>query len=121
MTLKCVDYVRGEVLEPSGWPAVIADQQDVAVRSEGFVVGVSGMVTYELDGTDVTIAFSSPPIGSNKLNVGCTGRLVWKEMKGRSQSWATTMKTRGLVLHVGMQCTQGPVNNADVDIFKSRS
>jgi len=41
------------------------------------MAGCSGYVTYRMFDTNITIAFSNPTVGGNKLGVGTGGKRVW--------------------------------------------
>jgi len=81
-------YDSGRVATGYSWPQVIADksQGDVLNYEKDYsMVGCSGYVTYEMEGTEVTISFSNPSVGHNKLGVGtsrgiATSKTVWDEM-----------------------------------------
>ena len=121
MAFKTAVYMRGVAVNP-GWPTGVRHEDQVTVRSEGFLTGVSGYVTYELDGTDLTIAFSNPGIGSNKLNAGTNGKGVWDEMDSKDyKSWAKRLTTMGgLHLQLSLKCSGGSTNAATVEIFEAK-
>lgn len=42
--------------------------------------GVSGTVTYNINGNAMTLGFSNPEYGSNKVGIGNDGHKVWENM-----------------------------------------
>lgn len=118
MMFKGVTYIRGAAISP-GWPTGINSEDRAIVQSAGVLTGVSGYATYELDSTDITIAFSSPSVGTNKLNVGCSGKQVWDRMDSKDyKPWAKRITTQGgTTLNISLKCSSGPVNNAIVELF----
>ena len=66
------DYVR--VADGFSWPRVIEANGSGKVLSYekdwATMIGCSGYVTYDINNTEVTIAFENPYTGSNKLGVG---------------------------------------------------
>ena len=84
--------------------------------------GVSGYVVYSLHGHDVAIAFSNPPVGFNKLNVGLAsaetgGKNVWDEMEHHAESWATTLVIGDKAFNVALSATGGLTNEATVTFY----
>ena len=85
---------------------------------DGSLAGCSGYVTYDLFGTDITIAFSNPAVGNNTLGVGTTGKSVWEDMDclnyGPFEVNITLHDKTKLV--VESQCTGGATNLCTVKI-----
>ena len=85
---------------------------------DGSLAGCSGYVTYDLFGTDITIAFSNPAVGNNTLGVGTTGKSVWEDMDclnyGPFEVNITLHDKTELV--VESQCTGGATNLCTVKI-----
>ena len=83
MTYKDDLYDSGRVANGYSWPKSIpnGDHQDVlSYEKDNSWAGCSGYVTYDMGGVDVTVAFSNPSSGSNKLGVGTNGKGVWDGM-----------------------------------------
>ena len=75
-------------------------------------------VTYTIGGTDLTIAFSNPSAGTNKLGVGTTGKDVWDNMSNHDYGPFTVKitlhdKTK---LAIECQCSGGETNSCTVKI-----
>lgn len=82
------------------------------------LIGCSGYVTYRMNNSFITIAFSNPSNpAKNKLGVGNTGRRVWDEMSDNDYNSFTQRMLLGdedfLAVCV---CTGGDTNNAQVII-----
>ena len=84
MTYRRNWYECGRVADGFSWPSVIEANGSGKVLSYekdwAAMVGCSGYVTYDMNNTEVTIAFENPYTGSNKLGVGTGGENVWKRM-----------------------------------------
>ena len=83
------------------------------------MAGCSGYVTYIMGQTMVTIAFSNPPIGYNKLGVGISthGKDVWDEMGDHNhQPFNVILQVDGKNLTFYCQCTGGSTNICTVEI-----
>ena len=119
------DWYNHGYVEESGWPKVIANGETVVVRSYQrmfSVMGVSGTVTYEVEGTGtpLTFAFSCPSLGGNKLNAGTGGQRVWDEMtSGGYEPFAVVVKTGGPTLNVALQASYGTANACKVKVYKA--
>ena len=77
-------YDSGRLADGFTWPPAINanDHQTVlSYERDGTLAGCSGYVTYNMNDTEVTIAFSNPDICSNKLGVGTGGKEVWDDME----------------------------------------
>ena len=87
MTYRRDWYDCGRVADGFSWPRVIEANGSGKVLSYekdwATMIGWSGYVTYDINNTEVTIAFENPYTGANKLGV-CTGEVgeesVWKRM-----------------------------------------
>ena len=76
-------YFHGELAaSPGKWMDVKNDDVGDFLSNERdySIVGCSGYVTYGIGDEMVTIAFSNPQVGVNKLNVGTGGEGVWENM-----------------------------------------
>ena len=68
--------------------------------------------------TDITIAFSNPVVGTNKLGVGTGGKSVWDNMDnhGYAKFYVTIDCCGGTTLQFDCQCTGGNINICTVDV-----
>ena len=113
-------YDSGRVADGYSWPKTIADKSHEDVLNyerDWSMAGCSGYVTYEIGGSEVTIAFSNPSAGRNKLGVGTTGKGVWDEMSDHSYNnfdVLLTMAGRKLVFRC--KCTGSSMNTCTVNI-----
>ena len=83
------------------------------------MAGCSGYVTYKIFDTDITIAFSNPASGSNKLGVGAGGKWVWDNMDKHGYKEFTEKidsRDRKTSLLFDCQCTGGSTNTCTVDV-----
>ena len=77
-------YYSGRLADSYSWQQIIepGDKADILnYERDWSVVGCSGYVTYEMLSMEITIAFSNPLVGSNKLGVGTGGKIVWDNME----------------------------------------
>lgn len=120
MTYKDDWYDSGRVADGFSWPKSISndDHQDVLNYERDYsLFGCSGYVTYGMGGVNVTIAFSNPSVGSNKLGVGTDGKGVWDDMDNHDYDPFVVQITVGDVrLNFNCKCTGGSTNTATVDI-----
>ena len=88
MTYRRDWYDCGRVADDFGWPRVIEANGSGKVLSYekdwATMIGCSGYVTYDINNTEVTIAFENPYTGSNKLRVGTGEESFWKNMVTKS-------------------------------------
>ncbi len=68
-----------------GWniPENISAGDDAIVEMyerDHSLAGCSGYINYGLNGGTVTVAFSNPSVGKNKVGCGVSGKSVWKDM-----------------------------------------
>ena len=123
-TLFDMTYVRdwydsGRVADAFTWTDIApGDYLLVLNEQDGFLAGCSGYVTYEMEGTEFSIAFSNPLIGTNKLGVGLDGERTWEEMSNHNYE----RFVQGIDLGDGVslvcfcQCTGGDTNNCVVKL-----
>lgn len=115
-------YNHGYVEEP-GWPEGIRNGEKVKVKSVGRMLsafGVSGLVTYEVEGTGtpLTIAFSCPSLGTNKVGAGTGGMRVWDEMTNNEYDLEASLVQAGSCkLNVAFQSCSGIAAMAQVKIY----
>ena len=115
-------YDSGRVADGFSWPKIIKpdDERDVLnYERDGSWAGCSGYVTYNMFGTDITIAFSNPSVGSNKLGVGTGGKQVWDNMESHDYQEFTVdidASNGKTILHFDCKCTGGTTNTCTVKI-----
>ena len=115
-------YDAGRLADGFEWPASIKDGDHAEVLSyerDWSLAGCSGYVTYIMGQTMVTIAFSNPSIGYNKLGVGISthGKDVWDEMGDHNyQPFNVILPVDGKNLIFYCQCTGSSTNNSTVEI-----
>ena len=83
------------------------------------LAGCSGYVTYRMFDTDITIAFSNPSVGNNKLGVGTSGKRVWDYSSdhGYDKFTINVDTSNGKVkLQFDCKCTGGSTNICTVNI-----
>ena len=102
MTYVTEWYKQGRLADGFSWPDTIepgyCDKNGVLSyeRNWAVLVGCSGYVTYRMFDTEITIAFSNPFRGGNKLGVGTGGKRVWDDMKSHYyHNFIATADTRG--------------------------
>ena len=116
-------YDSGRLADGSNWPATIKPSQQTTVKSYesdwAIMTGSSGYVTYKIFDTDITIAFSNPVVGTNKLGVGTGGKSVWDDMDNHSYHKFTVRidsRDKKAILQFDCLCTEGSVNTCTVDV-----
>ena len=113
-------FNNGRVADGFDWPHVIknGDHSDILCYERDFsLFGCSGLVTFEMDNTEVTIAFSNPVIGFSKLGVGTTGNSVWDDMTDHDyRSFNVNLEVSGRRLIVHCKCTGGGTNICTIEI-----
>ena len=123
MTYQSKWYNNGREANGFPWPDKICDGSEVSVlnyESDWSLVGCSGYVTYQMGGTMITIAFSNPVAGYNKLGVGTNGQGVWENMGSPYESITERITlANNTVLAFTLHCTGSDVNTADVFINKA--
>lgn len=116
-------YDSGRLADEEHWPATIKPTQETNVLNyepDWSLEGCSGYVTYTMYDTEITIAFSNPSAGRNKLGVGTGGKRVWDDMENHSyeeftvdigcnDSWKTTLR-------FNCKCTGGTTNKCTVNV-----
>ena len=81
MTFHEVWFDSGRVGDGFSWPKTIARNDNPTIlcyERDWALAGCSGYVTYKMNGNIVTIAFSNPSAGNNKVGVGveCESKIV---------------------------------------------
>ena len=123
MTYKTDWFYSGRLSNGFGWPTAIPNGAvDVKVpcyeRDGSITAGCSGYVTYDLFGTDITIAFSNPAASTNTLGVGTTGKSVWEDMDSHNYGpFAVNITLHDRTkLVIKCQCSSGATNICSVKI-----
>src|SRR5690348_7844239 len=83
LTFKSDWFDSGRLGDGESWPSTIEDGDTSVIQMyerDWALAGCSGLCTYTVDGGEITIAFSNPAAGSNKLGVGTGGTDVWDSM-----------------------------------------
>ena len=116
MTYVADWYLHGRLAEGFSWRETIkpGEKKDVlSYELDWSFAGCSGYVTYRMFDTNITIAFSNPTVGGNKLGVGTGGKKVWDMMRSHGKDEftvhvdASDRKTR---LKFDCKCTAGTTN-----------
>lgn len=125
MTYKEEWYDSGRVADGFSWPKSISngDHREVLnYERDWSLAGCSGYVTYEMGGHQVTIAFSNPSVGVNKLGVGTNGKGVWDDMGDHDyKPFVVQITVNGVRLNFNCKCTGSTTNTATVDISRAAS
>ena len=116
-------FDSGRLADDYNWPGTISNddhQEILCYERDWSAAGCSGYVQYNMSGTVLTIAFSNPSVGTNKLGVGTTGKDVWDDMDNHSyQPFVIKITIAGKELNFNCQCTGGSTNSAEVSIFQA--
>lgn len=116
-------YDSGRVADGFSWPAVIDRDHPAQVLNyerDWALAGCSGYVEYYMSSTPVTIAFSNPSVGTNKLGVGIGGKSVWDGMDDHNYNpFVVQLTIADKVVHFNCICTGGSTNSAGVTIFSA--
>ena len=115
-------YKHGRLADDYSWPKTIQPGHEGNVlnyEDDWSLEGCSGYVTYRMFDTDITIAFSNPSVGTNKLGVGTDGWNVWDSMSNHDYSSFTVnidAKNGKAKLQFDCKCTGGTTNSCTVKI-----
>ena len=116
-------FESGRIADSFKWPSSVSDGQKLDVlcyERDWSLGGCSGTVTYTMNGTKVTFAFSNPLIGTNKLGVGTGGREVWDYMDCHDYSLFNVQFCIGDInVTCDCICSGGIANLAIVKIMKN--
>jgi len=114
--------LHGRLAEGFSWRETIkqGEKKDVlSYELDWSFAGCSGYVTYRMFDTNITIAFSNPTVGGNKLGVGTGGKKVWDMMRSHGKDEftvhvdASDRKTR---LKFDCKCTAGTTNICTINV-----
>ena len=119
-------FYTGRIADGFEFPLVIRDGNDTNVlcyeRNYALIAGCSAYVTYKMGTSDITIAFSNPLVGWNKLGVGVDGSTVWDEMNDHDyKSFNVFLSVSDRQLVFRCKCTGGPTNTCTVEIESAES
>ena len=117
-------YAHGRLADGFSWPTTIRPGHEelsgvLNYETDWSWAGCSGYVIYRMFDTDITIAFSNPSVGTNKLGVGTGGETVWYDMYNHDYNWFTVNvdATNGKAkLQFDSKCTWGTTNTCTVNI-----
>ena len=121
MTYKTDWFDSGQLADGYDWPQISAGGGEVKVlcyEKDDSGSGCSGYVTYTMGGTDVTIAFSNPVAGTNKLYVGTNGKGVWDEMGDNNYGRVgfDFYLSNGVRKVAFCKCSGGSTNDVEIEI-----
>ena len=113
-------YGSGRVADGFKWTDIAPDGHLIVNNYErdSALAGCSGYVTYQIGGTEFSIAFSNPSVGKNKLGVGLDGRRTWDSMSYHNyKPFVNDVDLGGGVILVCIcQCTAGDTNHCAVEV-----
>lgn len=115
-------YDSGRVANGFSWPKTIEPGQQHNILNyerDWALAGCSGYVTYNIFGSNITIGFSNPTVGVNKVGVGTGGKKVWDDMDNHGYNQFTKRIDSGdgkAILQFHCKCTGGSTNTCTVDI-----
>ena len=117
-------YDSGRLADSYFWKQIIEPGDTIDIlnyEKDWSFAGCSGYVTYEMLGREITIAFSNPSSGSNKLGVGTSGKSVWDNMEshGYHEFPVNIDVSNGNTLMFTCQCTGGTTNSCDVKVTQT--
>ena len=120
----CRDWFdSGRVADGFDWPPVIKNgsRSDILCYEKDMsLAGCSGYVTYEMGPKEVTIGFSNPVVGYNKLGVGTSGSTVWDEMTDHDyKNFSVFLTVSGVDLVFHCKCTGDTTNTCTVEIERA--
>ncbi|XP_066917806.1 uncharacterized protein [Clytia hemisphaerica] len=111
-------FDSGRLADGFRWPELIQDggkETVLCYERDWAMAGCSGYVQYRINGQVLTIGFSNPSAGKNKVGVGLTGKKIWDEMGCNDYSpHVTTLQMETFVLKCHYSCTGGATNNIDI-------
>ena len=112
-------FDSGRLGDGWSWPTVIpgngAEAKVELYEKDNTGEGCSGYVNYTWHSGMITIAFSNPAFGTNKVGVGTEGMSVWKNMSNHNyEHFTETFAVKGIKLKAVVTATSGNVNQATV-------
>ena len=112
-------FDSGRLADDYEWPNIQGKHQGkiLCYERDNSLAGCSGYVTYKMGSTEITIAFSNPVIGYNKLGVGTGGKDVWDNMSDHDyHTFNVFLDVSGVKLVFRCKCTGGTTNVCTVEI-----
>ena len=121
MTYVRAWYDSGRLADSYCWPQIIEPGHEADILNyerDWALAGCSGFVTYEMLYMEITIAFSNPVVGSNKLGVGLGGKNLWDNMESHDYlEFPVNIDLRdGSTLIFTCHCTSGTTNSCNVKV-----
>lgn len=112
-------FDTGRVADGWSWPDTIQPGGKEIIECyerDNAPTGCSGYVEYDLGGNgNLTIAFSNPYAGKNKLGVGVGGKSVWDNMDAHDyKPFVESIVLGGKEFTATCDCSGGDVNQAHV-------
>ena len=125
MIYKEDKYYHGEIAPSSRkWMDIKNDDVGdfLSQECDYSILGCSGYVTYRIGDEILTIAFSNPEVGANKLNVGTGVEGVWESMSslGYDKFERPIDGTSGNGVTCDCQCTPGRTNVCVIILKRDR-
>ena len=116
-------YDSGRVADGFSWRNIRPTNDHSVVlnyEKDNSWTGCSGYVQFMMSGVLVTIAFSNPVMGVNKLDVGTGGMGVYDNMDNHDNNpFVQQIPIGDGVVFFNLKCTGGSTNAATVDISKA--
>lgn len=113
-------FDSGRVADGWSWPETISPGSTAIIEcyeKDYALAGCSGYANYSLANEEVTIAFSNPVAGSNKLGVGTGGKTVWDQMDNHDyKDFTIGFKLGNEKFLASCHCTGGDVNDAQLTL-----
>lgn len=118
MNYQSDSFDSGRLADGGSWPATIASGKSEIIEcceKDWSAVGCSGYVNYSLGDGIVTLAFSNPTIGENKLGVGVGNKQVWDRIEGHKyEPFIEEFEIGSQRYFAACKCTGGKINNASI-------
>ncbi|SEB45160.1 hypothetical protein SAMN04489761_0798 [Tenacibaculum sp. MAR_2009_124] len=129
MKLEGTWFDSGEIKEDSELPAIIksGDTPTIkfGVKKPHIAAGVSGYVQYKMKDQVVTIAFSNPSVGTNKVGIGISDKdgssnKIWDKMSNHNYKKFNEQFNiaSNYTISAECLCTSGGNNTCYVDLIK---
>nr|XP_012567076.1 uncharacterized protein LOC100199298 isoform X3 [Hydra vulgaris] len=113
-------FDSGRVADQFSWPKEILSNETQTIlcyERDWAMSGCSGYVQYLMNGSLVTIGFSNPSVGTNKLGVsaGVDGKQFWEVIESKEyQEVNDNIKVGGKDVLITSKCTGGTTNDANI-------
>jgi len=113
-------FDSGRVANNFEFPKIIKKGENhtvVCYERDWALSGCSGYAQYTINGNIVTIAFSNPSAGSNKVGAGIAdnGKTIWEKISSHDyQDFQVDMKVGTMPMIVHCKCSGGDTNDAKV-------